>query len=53
MVMTGISRRRLLAATASAGALGSLGALSACSTNDWSVGSDAKGNTSHKSPGPS
>ncbi|MGW0968054.1 hypothetical protein [Streptomyces sp. NPDC002516] len=34
--MSGVSRRRLLAATASAGALG---ALSACSARDWSVGS--------------
>ncbi len=41
--MTGISRRRLLTATATAGALGGLGVLTACSANDWSVGSSARG----------
>jgi len=43
MIMSGISRRRLLTATASAGALG---ALSACSSNDWSVGTSNGGGPS-------
>ncbi|MFC7263702.1 hypothetical protein [Streptomyces lutosisoli] len=48
--MSGISRRRLLTATASAGALG---ALSACSSNDWSVGtSNGGGHTSAQSRRP-
>ncbi|GAA5029949.1 polysaccharide deacetylase family protein [Streptomyces siamensis] len=49
--MSGISRRRLLTAAASAGALG---ALSACSANDWSVGStgDGDGGSRSKPPKP-
>ncbi|MEU1530123.1 hypothetical protein [Streptomyces fagopyri] len=47
--MTGISRRRLLTATAAAGALG---ALSACSANDWSVGGDDKGQVRDATPRP-
>jgi hypothetical protein len=48
MIMSGVSRRRLLTATASAGALG---ALSACSANDWSVSGKGDANASaHKRP---